>query len=191
MSPRSKAQFEELREASMSKIMDASLELFGTRGYEATSINLIAKEAGVSKGLIYNYFESKEDLLKGLIDRLMKEGEDIMYRQITDDPKKNLEAIFRLSFKWMRENQQMNRLIFNLVMQVDKFDFVHQLAVTKMKEYLKILEGLLQQTGTPNYREEARIISILFDGIGAQFIVLREDYPLDDIEEILVSRYCM
>ena len=35
MSPRSKQQFEEIREASQRKIFDASLELFGTKGYEA------------------------------------------------------------------------------------------------------------------------------------------------------------
>lgn len=190
MSPRSKAQFEVIREASMKKIMEASLELFGTRGYDATSIDQIAKAAGVSKGLIYNYFDSKEALLKSLIAHLMEEGEHIMLHQTTEDPKVKLRSIFSMTFDWLRHNQQLNRMIFSLTMQVEKFDFVHDLAISKMREYLKILENLLRDIGIQNYKEEARFLSIVFDGIGVQLMVLKEDYPLNEIEQMLIKRYC-
>ena len=64
MSPRTPEQFEEIREEKKRLIMEVALELFANEGYHTTSISKIAKKAGISKGLMYNYFESKEDLLK-------------------------------------------------------------------------------------------------------------------------------
>jgi TetR/AcrR family transcriptional regulator len=52
--PRRPEQFEAIREKSREKIFSASLELFANKGYDATSIESIAKKAGISKGLIYN-----------------------------------------------------------------------------------------------------------------------------------------
>ena len=86
MSPRSKQQFEEIREASQRKIFDASLELFGTKGFEATSIAQIAKSAGISKGLIYNYFESKEALLESMIHDLVSVGDEMVEQIWSDQP---------------------------------------------------------------------------------------------------------
>ena len=60
MSPRTPQQFEEIREEKMTLIMDIALEHFANEGYHTTTINHIARHAGISKGLMYNYFESKE-----------------------------------------------------------------------------------------------------------------------------------
>jgi AcrR family transcriptional regulator len=60
MSPRTKQQFEDLRKDRRQAILDAALTVFANNGYHSASVSMIAKEAGVSKGLMYNYFESKE-----------------------------------------------------------------------------------------------------------------------------------
>ncbi len=190
MSPRSKAQFENIRASSSRKIMDASLELFGTIGYNATTIAQIAECAGVSKGLIYNYFESKEALLKAMILDLSKEGEEMMQQSLSGDLEESLETMISMAFKWLRENEKQNRLLLSLVLQIDQFDFIHDLAKTKMTEYLSMLEDLLKKINFPNHRTEARILATLFDGIGIQYLVLKQDYPLNEMEEMLIERYC-
>jgi AcrR family transcriptional regulator len=68
MSPRTAKQYEAIREERMALLKETALRLFSANGYEATSISLIAEEAGISKGLMYNYFESKEELLLSLFD---------------------------------------------------------------------------------------------------------------------------
>ena len=73
MSPRTTRQFEEIREEKRNLIMDSALEHFAREGYHATTITDIAKHAGISKGLMYNYFESKEALLRAIIERSVKE----------------------------------------------------------------------------------------------------------------------
>ncbi len=190
MSPRTKEQFGELREASIKKILDASLELFGTVGYESTTMSAIAKRAGISKGLIYNYFDSKEELLRGLIDSLVKLGEDMLSDAMSKDPRKTLEGIIRMTFKWLRENEKLNRLMINLMVQVDRFDYIHDISNTKMKEYVVMLEQWLEKIDFPNHRTEARILATIFDGISIQYLILKDDYPLDEIEQMLINKYC-
>ena len=49
----------------------AAVELFATHGYAGTSVQQIVEAAGVTKGAMYHYFESKDDLLFGIYDRLL------------------------------------------------------------------------------------------------------------------------
>ena len=50
------------------RVLDAALTSFGTRGFEATSLDAIAAELGVRKQTILYYFPSKDALLDGVID---------------------------------------------------------------------------------------------------------------------------
>lgn len=65
--PRTPQQNEAIRNEKKKAILDVALQLFAEKGYAATSTNEIVKEASISKGLLYNYFESKEDILKTII----------------------------------------------------------------------------------------------------------------------------
>jgi predicted DNA-binding protein YlxM (UPF0122 family) len=62
--PRTKAQNIAIRAEKQQLIMDTALRLFAEDGYAHTSIDRIAKQAGISKGLLYTYFKDKEDLLR-------------------------------------------------------------------------------------------------------------------------------
>jgi AcrR family transcriptional regulator len=49
----------------------AAVDLFATQGYANTSVQQIVTAAGVTKGAMYHYFQSKDDLLFGIYDRLL------------------------------------------------------------------------------------------------------------------------
>ncbi|MBC7737306.1 MAG: TetR/AcrR family transcriptional regulator, partial [Candidatus Saccharibacteria bacterium] len=51
------------------QILSGAHRIFSCMGYDAASMNDITREAGVSKGTIYVYFSSKEDLFEALIER--------------------------------------------------------------------------------------------------------------------------
>lgn len=57
------------KQARPQELVDAALQLFTEQGFAATKLSDIAKAAGVSKGTIYLYFQSKEDLLKAAVQR--------------------------------------------------------------------------------------------------------------------------
>ena len=53
------------------QLLDTAEQLFLTLGYEASSVDMIIRAAGVSKGAFYHHFDSKESLLAALADRIV------------------------------------------------------------------------------------------------------------------------
>lgn len=58
----------EKREASIERILESALDLLVTKGYNATSVDDIAKRAGLTKGAIYFHFENKTAIAMALLD---------------------------------------------------------------------------------------------------------------------------
>ncbi len=60
-----------IKEAEVRKneILDAAEELFGTNGFDGTTISAIIEKAGIARGTVYYHFKSKEDVLNALIER--------------------------------------------------------------------------------------------------------------------------
>ena len=52
-------------------VLQAALDLFATLGYATTSVQQIVEAAGVNKGALYHYFQSKDDLLFAIYDRML------------------------------------------------------------------------------------------------------------------------
>lgn len=68
---RYKEAFERASEERKEKILEVGIEEFASKGYENANINIIAKNAGISIGLMYKYFSTKEDLFVTCIQRGM------------------------------------------------------------------------------------------------------------------------
>ena len=62
------AKQEERRAATRALIMDAAEKLFGAAGFDQTSIDDIALEAGVAKGAVYHHFKNKRDLFEAVFE---------------------------------------------------------------------------------------------------------------------------
>lgn len=56
-------------------ILDAAMALFDRQGYASTTVDDVAAAAGISKGSIYNYFESKQDIYTQLFNRAVLQDE--------------------------------------------------------------------------------------------------------------------
>src|SRR5690348_4926955 len=61
---------EQLIAARRNQILDAAIKVFAEKGFHPTTINNIAREAGIANGTIYNYFENKTALMLGILDRM-------------------------------------------------------------------------------------------------------------------------
>ena len=190
MSPKTSAQNEQIRAESKHRIMEAAFKLIASNGYESTSIAMIAKTAGVSKGLLYNYFESKEALVKALVLGAMQEGDDVVGELMDADPKITLKNIFQWFFKEIRERPDHWKLMTELTFKIEKFDFVHKIVSSKMTEYVGFVEALLVQIGYQNANSEARVISAILDGIGFHALMMADEYPLAEMETYLIKKYC-
>ena len=107
-----------MREEKKTLIMDVALEHFAGVGFHATTINHIARHAGISKGLMYNYFKSKEELLAQIIGRSVNEV------FIHFDPDRDgflsdeeFELFIRKLTTSLREKRLIWRLFFQMMMR--------------------------------------------------------------------------
>ena len=62
-----KPRYQRRKEDRPQEITQAALEAFAEKGYAATRVEEVAKRAGVSKGLMYLYFKTKEELFKAVV----------------------------------------------------------------------------------------------------------------------------
>ena len=88
----------EQRAASIEALLGKALTLFITQGYHATTVEVIAQAAGLTKGAVYFYFKSKANVLKALLDRteeLTIEPTIAAMNASGDDPKDRLNAFVR------------------------------------------------------------------------------------------------
>ena len=73
MSPADLLHRRRRKEARPQELLDAALELFVEKGFAATRIEEVALRAGVSKGTLYLYYPSKEELLKAVISHYLSD----------------------------------------------------------------------------------------------------------------------
>ena len=69
--PKTKEQFEQIRNERIKKILDSALYLFVMKGYDAVNLDEVTKEAKCSHGLLYHYFNGKEELYLAVINQIV------------------------------------------------------------------------------------------------------------------------
>lgn len=85
-------------ERRRSEILRAAVELFQEQGYHSTTTHAVADRAGISVGLIYQYFGNKEDLLRAAIVDILADFRDRVPEAMDaagDDPEARLRKGFR------------------------------------------------------------------------------------------------
>jgi AcrR family transcriptional regulator len=78
MSPRTKAQNEQIRRERREQILEAARQVFVERGFHATRMSDVARAAGVSQGTVYHYFDNKDDLFIALLNVWNDQLEEIV-----------------------------------------------------------------------------------------------------------------
>ncbi|NTW97299.1 MAG: TetR/AcrR family transcriptional regulator [Oscillochloris sp.] len=85
------------------EILDVTWRLLYSKGYEQITIKDIIAELKISKGAFYHYFDSKQDLLVGMLDRLRSQGTQI-FEQILSEPdiptSRRLQRFFDAAGRW-------------------------------------------------------------------------------------------
>jgi TetR/AcrR family transcriptional regulator, transcriptional repressor of aconitase len=93
------------------EILDAARTVFDASGYDATTMDAVALKAGISKGSIYNYFPSKQDLFKQVFleDQIIQD-----YQAVLASPapaRQMLDKLLDLWFAQLNQHMQANRLV--------------------------------------------------------------------------------
>ncbi|MCO6487502.1 MAG: TetR/AcrR family transcriptional regulator [Phaeodactylibacter sp.] len=191
MSPRTKKQFEEIRQRSMEAIKKAAMELFAHNGYHSTSISQIAKEAGISKGLLYNYFDSKEDLLHDIIMEAVDMGEQIMGDVLSspEEAAQQLRSMTEVTFEVVRKDLHYWKLMTSLAFQTDVLTNLMPELRKKQGEAVAAIADIFRRLGSGEPEKEALYYGAVLDGIMLHYMQMEETYPIEEMKAYVLSRF--
>jgi AcrR family transcriptional regulator len=186
MSPRTSSQFEEIREEKRDLIINTALRLFANNGYYSTPISKIAKEADISKGLIYNYFESKEDLLISIMD-LFIEKVGLLINPNSDDEITNeeMENFFTLLIDSMKNDNDLWKLQIQLSTQKEVSELVKSRMNTGnfLKQQQLIYKYFRDRFENPE--EEMLFYASIIKGFSLQFVLVPEMFSDKTVNNLL------
>jgi AcrR family transcriptional regulator len=189
--PRTKEHFKAIREESRLLILHTALILFTQFGYEKTSVRMIAREAGISQGLMYNYFDSKEALLKAIFihgKTKMQQSLSEIDQLSTATP--NLEKIIRHSLSMVEQHQQFWQLFYSLNMQPVVLELFADEDISWLSSIQQHLKHYFETTNSGNPDIQASMLYAIIDGIAQHYVRNPDNYPLEDVLSELISRFC-
>ena len=111
MSTQKSQRWQRRKDSRPSELLDAALAEFFEKGFEAARLEDIAARAGVTKGTIYLYFHSKEDVFEALVRNVPQANVDLL-QKVTSDPDQSpdvlLERFLQLVGTFIRD-ERMSR----------------------------------------------------------------------------------
>jgi len=182
--PRTEKQFEEIREIRKEQIKDVALAIICEEGVQRTSISKIAERAGISKGLLYNYYESKEELIKEImfdgIDRITEVFDPNHDGVLTRD-----EAIYFINglFDMLRSNLRYWRLYFTVMLQPSVMEIIRDKLLEKLDPYTKTIMSYYISNGSDNPIADTRLVLAALDGLCFNYVLDPRHFPLEDIKK--------
>lgn len=186
--PRSPEQYDDIRKQKKQLIMDTALELFAENGFHATSISQIAAKAKISKGLTYNYFKSKQEIL----DKIIEQGFNEIYGNLDinhDGILSEEEYVYfiKQNFKLLRENSKHWTLFFSILLQP-------KVSATFAKQYedkaAPIMNMFLQfiiSSGSKTPEEDLMAIASMLEGAFLYCIAAPGVFPMQKMEDAIIK----
>lgn len=159
-----------------------ALSVFAKNGFEATSISQLANAVGMSKGTLYEYFASKDDLiitsLSSWVEQMTVGAEQLILG--ISDPEEKLRTFVQASMAMLDEDPQAIQLMLSATQYLLKDDNVEKLqflqeATDRFRADITniLLEGVSQHIFRPEIAKNANKIAInllaYLDGIGMHY----------------------
>lgn len=162
------------------KLLESALTLFSEKGYEGTSIREIIESAGVTRPVLYYYFENKEDLFKRIVEKNYAELISVIEKIIRQEKssKKRLQQIIAQSFALAEENIQTVNLILQVFFSppqqgppLDKMVLAHQ--------RFRLIERVMQDGLDAKELSggDAQSLALVFLGIMDMHIMAKSNRP--------------
>lgn len=160
------------------QIIEAALDLFSVKGFEATSMSQIADAVGIKKASLYSHFSSKQDILDSLVDAIHTAHEkNSFFLNVNWDDKNFVEGILKASPEEIAE-QVAGQIGFTInhpfISRVRKMSIIEQFQNAEMAKTLT----------EKNYEAERRYYIKYF-----QLLIERGLLKKDD-PEIMAAQFC-
>ena len=146
----------------------SAITLFCEKGIQQTSIDQIAKSAGVAKGTIYLYFKNKEEIVFTIWDILTQQHEEVFYKRINPNMSEKEKILEYYNFSECQEgfDKEQTLILFQ--------HFVSSMLIDKTLLYTAYFEKFFQ-------KDYDFITSCFYEGIK------KGEFVIDDVEMLTNS----
>ncbi|HLE65109.1 MAG TPA: TetR/AcrR family transcriptional regulator [Candidatus Bathyarchaeia archaeon] len=134
----------EYKEEARARIVKAALRTFSEKGYHQTTMDDIAKRLGVSKGALYLYFPSKEELFRGCYETAPQAFSEILRSTFKDfrNPMQNVQDFFDKMQERFASNSALSYEIFA---QASRNPAIRKILKENYDEYARIMTRFLEE----------------------------------------------
>ncbi len=169
-------QFLHLDEEKQRNIIHVSITEFAHNGFINASTNRIVKECGISKGSLFKYFESKEDLYFYLLDIVTGEMMKDMEHGLQDLSTKLFQRIMEYSaweITWYMRNTEKGRLVLGAVAENDasiRRKMLERYSTKGENLYYELLKGIEEEGFQANIDRIADVLKWVLEGYNKEFL---------------------
>lgn len=150
------------------RILDAAGHCFASAGFSKTTVEEVAAQAGVSKGIVYHHFRGKEGVLEALIERIAADWQEVSGLERWAPRSKNLEealgGMIRGSLDYARSNPLVRGLFQAdpiVVMGLGSSEGVRRLSEESRKRMVAAIEGAVASGELRSDLDAERMASVV------------------------------
>ncbi len=164
-------------------IVKTAFKLFKTYGFYATGVDLIMREAGVSKRTLYKYFRTKNDLIVAVLEyyrmRYQKHM-DYLLKKNGNSAREKILAIFEDAKHWFDDVNFHGCLAVNAMGEFSGKEEAIENSCIRFKQWeIELLKGLTKDIVQQNSAELAYKLFVLLEGVSSIAQVTKGNYPVD------------
>ena len=139
------------------QIIDGATKTFVAKGFHKSTVNDIADAAGLSMGTLYNYINTKEDILYLVYDYITNILTGEMKRAMSGikDPKERLRAALKQNINTIYKYQDIVRFLYRESASHDRLTL--HTVLSRETKYIELFEGLLKNCIDAQHIDEERL----------------------------------
>lgn len=168
-----------LSEERVAQILNAAIAVFAREGFSKAKMDTIAEEAGLSKGTLYLYFESKDHLISAILEQFFASALQDSQRLLEMDAPA-ADRLLLLTEHLAAETEQMSTLVsigYEFYALAARQESVREFLREYFCQYANLIETLIQQGidqsefRSADARETAFTLVSLFEGLNLLHVV--------------------
>lgn len=197
MTPRNDEQNQRMREDASRAILAGAVEVFSEKGFHSATTAEIAERAGVSKGLVFNYFRNKDELLRAVLeDRMTTVFGELAELPPPESGRAMLTAVVEHWPEYSLRHAEMHRLYLSLLLQPGASPAITQASLAlkpEIERYYAAFETAFRVAGSADPRADAMLFNAALTGILLTLVVqpeaasLPHQYPLAAMQARLLE----
>ncbi|OAT87090.1 TetR/AcrR family transcriptional regulator [Desulfotomaculum copahuensis] len=178
-------------QSNKDKILAAAGDLFSQKGINNTSIGDLAEALGISKGTIYYYYKSKDDIIYDIVDRNFQQLTGALIERLHQLDRGIPPAeVVRLTLEAVVSAEELGRLTFHLIQEaITGNGEIRRKIAAKYREWRRLIADQLIdllkfQTGPEELDAAAAVVLAFIEGITLQCLIAPEDIQTALVAEI-------